>query len=156
MMSLCCLLIETIQCYREGVPTTNSGEWKRLLAIQGREPVPSDFKLDATLPINGEKAFEGFFQRYLANFGGIDGRSFYANVRNGLLHQAQTKGGWKINIRYRSVWDPASSSINRDLFADALKGCFDSYLRQLDGATRSDAVWQKAARKIWWLIRLSR
>jgi len=156
IMSLCCLLIETIQCYREGVPTTNKGEWKRLLATQDPGSVPQEYVLQGQdPPMNGEAAFKGFFDHYAHDFPGINGTDFYRNIRNGLLHQAQTKRGWKINTRYSVVWHAESSSINRDLFADALKSCFDAYLTEL-GPTWNDGLWLRAARKIWWLIRLSR
>jgi len=157
MMSLCCLLVETFQCYREGVPTTNKREWRRLLDIQNAGSVPQEYKLQGQdPPINGEAAFKNFFERYPNNFPNLDGVSFYRYIRNGLLHQAQTKGGWKINIKHSSVWDPASSSINRDLFAEALKSCFDAYLKDLEQAGWRDELWKNAARKIWWLIRISR
>lgn len=94
-----------------------------------------------------------FFHRYQNELGGIGGDKFYKNIRNGLLHQAQTKGGWKINI-YRSRLF-ANNTIDRDKFADGLERAFKKYLRDLSDARWGDDLWKQARRKIWWLIYLS-
>ena len=156
MMSVCCLLVETLQCYREGLPTTSSIEWKELLRIQRNESVPAQYKLPHSLPINGKQAFLRFFARYKTFFPGIDGGSFYANIRNGLLHQGQTKGGWTIDIQGSMLCDPTSKNIHRNFFARQLRASFNDYLGELRGCSWSDDLWIKAARKTWWLIRLSK
>jgi hypothetical protein len=157
MMALCCLLVETFQCYREGVPTTSRREWGYLLDMQKKKSVPQEYELQGDAPpVNGETAFKNFFEQYSGNFPRLDGVSFYRYIRNGLLHQAQTKGGWKINIKVRSVWDPATKILNRNMFAGALKKGFATYLDELGKSAWTDLIWQNAARKIWWLIRLSR
>ncbi|WP_338720750.1 hypothetical protein [Devosia sp. XK-2] len=52
--------------------------------------------------------------------------SFYANVRCGLVHEAQTKNGWKVwayNANKIAI-DPINKIVNRDLLADLI----DDYL----------------------------
>jgi hypothetical protein len=72
-MAISCLMIETLQCFWVGWPDTNK-------------------------PRSGKEAFVNFISRTpeLAVFNtfAID---FYTNVRCGILHQGETKGGWKIN-----------------------------------------------------------
>ena len=132
MMSLCCLLVETIQCFREGWPTTSNVEWVQLLRIQANEPVPLEYQLPAKLPTTGQQAFRAFFADHPDFFPYIDGDSFYDNIRNGLLHQAQTKDGWTINVMGSRLCE--GKNINRNLFAETnrasnkMVGCLEQSL----------------------------
>src|SRR5947209_20503360 len=90
VMALCALLVETIQSYRDGLPTTYSGELARL---RNRSRVPTPYKIPPTLQVNGKSTFERFFRTYKKNFEGLGGVRFYRNIRKGLLHQGQTKAG---------------------------------------------------------------
>lgn len=156
MMSLCCLLAETIQCYREGVPSTSKAEWPRLLEIQQNGVIPKQYQLPPDPPINGREAFRRFFADHQRFFPCVNGHEFYDDIRNGLLHQAQTKGEWTINIRGTKVCDPSIKNINRNLFATGLKDCFDACLVDLEARSWDHQDWANAARKLWWLIRLSK
>jgi hypothetical protein len=93
MMALSALLVETIQSYRDGLPTTNPGELDKL---RNRSQIPPPYRIPTSLKVNGRKAFQRFFHAYQQNFDGLSGRRFYKNIRNGLLHQGQTKGGWTL------------------------------------------------------------
>lgn len=150
MMALCSLLVETIQSYRDGLPTTYGGELKRLKNLKS---VPKTYQIPAGLQVNGKKAFRRFFRSFRTEFDGLSGAQFYQNVRNGLLHQAQTKGGWKIGKRKASLC--LAKTIDRDIFATRLKVAFDKYLSELDNSDWDSNLWKHARRKIWWLIRLS-
>jgi len=159
IMSLCCLLIETLQCYRDGMPTTSETEWNRSEEKGGvikriNRTAPCDYKIDG---INsGEKCFGKFFTQYAQLFPNVDGGDFYKEIRNGLLHQAQTKSGWKI-VTYGELCAPSpEKTINRDKFAEALAMCFTSYLRELQNSQWTDDIWKMARRKIWWLTELSK
>lgn len=151
MMSLCSLLVESIQCLRDGLPSTNGGELKRLAALTP----PKKYDVPSAEWKNGETAFKDFFADYSALFPDIDGEEFYRNVRNGLLHQAQTKNGWIIRVDQVKLFDPARKIINRNFFVTSLENAFKEYLDELRRNTRESVVWKKARRKIWWLIRLS-
>lgn len=150
MMALCSLLVETIQSYRDGLPTTNPGELGRLRNLRG---VPTAYQLPAKLRVNGAAAFRRFFQHFRRDFDGIGGIRFDKNVRNGLLHQAQTKRGWKIGTGKPSLY--AGKTIDRNIFASRLDQAFSSYLAELRSRKWDTAVWRNARRKTWWLIRLS-
>ena len=95
-MSLCSLLVESIQSCREGLPTTYGPELRWL----ERHNPPSQFKIPDDERKNGETVFVGFFKDFADLFPNVSGREFYRSIRNGLLHQAQTKNGWTI----KDVW----------------------------------------------------
>jgi len=152
MMALCSLLVETIQSYRDGLPTTSGGE---LAHFRNLKNVPLPYRIPMGLTAGGEKAFRRFFRSYRSNFPGLGGVRFYRNIRNGLLHQAQTKGGWTLWKRGHCVWDEQQKRIFRDDFTEALEASFKDYLAKLDKAAWKSKLWTNAARKIWWLIRLS-
>ena len=156
MMALCCLLTETIECYREGMPTTSRKEWGELADIQSNEPVPVEYRLATTVPTNGLGIFARFFADFQSMFPNVDGSEFYHNIRNGLLHQAQTKNGWTIDALGSCVCDRTQKHINRNLFAKALHDCFDGYIGDLETRPWNDPGWKRAATKVWWLIRISR
>jgi hypothetical protein len=157
MMALCCLLVETIQCYREGMPTTGRSEWCALVRIQKSEEVPKNYQLQQNIPKKGQQVFEQFFRDYQNFFPNVNGSDFYPNIRNGLLHQAQTKNGWTIDTCGSLVCDPPPNKhINRNLFARALRNTFDKYIVDLSAKLWTDPEWKSAATKVWWLIRISR
>lgn len=162
MMSLCCLLIETFQCYREGLPTTSGKEWEVLLEIEKRESVPTEYSLEH-IPQPQKGAGEAIFKKFFKEppeqkefFPNVDGEEFYKSIRCGLLHQALTKNNWTINKTCATVCDPNKQEINRDLFAEALIQSFAAYLTELRSQLRGDALWKNAATKIWWLVRISK
>lgn len=124
-MALCSLLVETIQSFRDGLPTTFGPELQRLKASKR---VPPAFQIPIGLQVNGKKAFQKFFRTHRRHFPRIHGDLFYKNIRNGLLHQAQTKGGWTIMKSGPVVFDTAKRTLYRDNFAEALNACFEDYL----------------------------
>lgn len=151
MMSLCSLLIESIQCCREGLPST----YERDLKHQSQFRPPKKYEVPKTEWKNGERVFQDFFAHYSSLFPMVNGIDFYRSIRNGLLHQAQTKNGWTIRVDQTRLCDPVRKVINRNLFAASLEKAFEGYLEELRTNERESLVWQKARRKIWWLIRLS-
>jgi len=60
-------------------------------------------------------------------------RDFYANVRCGLLHEARTKGGWRIHAKDAGarLVDPATKTFFRDDFQRALLVFVDTYGKEL-------------------------
>lgn len=58
---------------------------------------------------------------------------FYKNVRFGLLHEAQTKQGWRIwdQSHNHTIVDPSNRIIFRDNMQDALRACIDAYGQKL-------------------------
>lgn len=89
MMALSCLLIETLESFWSGWPTTD-----------GRSQL----------------AFCQFFSRtsrFHSLLGHVPG--FYKHVRCGILHQAETTGGWRIR-RQGPLFDPVALTINATAF----------------------------------------
>lgn len=158
VMALCCLLIETLQCYRQGLPSSDEGELKKLETLQTNGEAPPAYRLVAPFHAGSRNVFCEFFKRpeHQRFFPEVDGRVFYEAIRCGLLHQAQTKDGWRI-IQSGTFWDPApTKSINRDKFSQRLEECFRSYLQDLkDEPSWDKEIWKAARKKIWWLIQIS-
>jgi hypothetical protein len=150
MMALCSLLIETIQSYREGLPTTYSAELTRCKQMRR---VPKPYRIPQRTTISGVSAFRRFFQHFRVEFDGLSGTEFYRKIRSGLLHQAQTKGGWRLTANRARLWE--TKTIDRNLFADQLEMAFERHLAELTRADWTSVIWLNTRRKIWWLIRLS-
>lgn len=154
IMALCSLLIESLQCYRYGLPTTHDGEYAALSRLF---TPPIEYQIQPNERRNGKTAFIDFFSSdaHRTLFPNVDGVVFYNAIRNGLLHQAQTKQGWRIRSDQPQVWNASDKIVDRTKFADALKSAFEKYVEELRAAAWDDDLWLKARRKILWLIQLS-
>lgn len=133
IMSLCCLLVETIECFRQGLPSSHDRELRDLERLQVNNKAPAGYRLQGPFnQINSRRVFEDFFERreHQRYFPRVDGDEFYKHIRCGLLHQAQTTNGWRI-IRTGKFWDGSAKTINRDEFATRLEECFENYLKAL-------------------------
>jgi hypothetical protein len=106
IMALCSLLIESLQSYRYGLPTTYEPEYEDALA---QFTPPIDYAIEKREHRNGRRAFKDFFSldSHRPLFPGVDGVVFYTAIRNGLLHQAQTKQGWRIRTGESRLWNTA-------------------------------------------------
>ncbi len=154
-MALCSLLIETIQSFWEGLPSTNTADLGRL---KKNYSPPVEFQVpESDWPNKGEDIFVAFFSNSLFAyfFPGVDGVKFYKNIRCGLLHQAQTKDGWKLTAVGEDLWNEVESTINRDLFSKSVRTSFFAYTNLLGMPGLAPERWAKARRKIWWLMELS-
>jgi hypothetical protein len=153
IMALCSLLIESLQSYRYGLPTTHEAEYASLAAFNP----PAEYQIPKAERKSGTQVFADFFSfaAHQVLFLGVDGKTYHTSIRNGLLHQAQTKGGWKIKIDQTHLWNEPDKIVDRNRFADALALAFDQYLEELNRAAWDDDIWRKARRKLWWLVKLS-
>lgn len=70
LMANACLLIETYESFWQGWDSTEVANWRTFKSFFNRENGFMTFKPDAY--------------------------DFYSNIRCGILHQGETKGGWKI------------------------------------------------------------
>jgi hypothetical protein len=122
IMALCSLLIESLQSYRYGLPTTNQREYD--LALAKIKP-PTEHAISQNELRNGRQAFEDFFSLNQSLFPDVEGGLFYRAIRNGLLHQAQTKDGWRIRTGESQLWNRDGQVVNRTKFAKALSMAFD-------------------------------
>jgi hypothetical protein len=130
MMACASLLIETLESFHNGWKTT-----------QGAGP--------------GETAFKQFFARE-ARF--IDfrthGEAFHTNVRCGILHQGETKGGWRITRRWEApVFDSQTKTIQATKFLNRLNASLRDYVNTLKTTDWSDDVWRHFRRKMRTIIK---
>ncbi|MGB8477923.1 MAG: gamma-glutamylcyclotransferase family protein [Acidobacteriaceae bacterium] len=93
MMTLDCLLIDTIQSFREG--------------------------RGSTVELSPARSFKNFlgaeaFSEFTAN----DAGDFFNSVRNGLFHNGETRGGWRIRRDYTALLTKCGDAriINRRVF----------------------------------------
>jgi hypothetical protein len=126
IMAICCLIIETLECFYQGYPDTNK-------------------------PRSGKAVFKSFFQRENQLFQGLDKKSidFYKSVRCGILHQAETMNGWFLNKNGNLFEQEGKVKlINGDLFFQMTKKSISNYLELLHSSSFTDEIWTKAFDKL--------
>ena len=118
LMAIGCLVIEALECFYEGKKDS-----------KGTSP----------------QMFEEFFKRPTGLEGfGVDGNWFYKEIRCGILHQAETTGGWRV-LRKGKLLDTQERTINATLFVDRLRVAVDTYAVELQTNTR---LWRKFKKKM--------
>ena len=108
IVALDCLLIDTIQSFREGRHET-------------AETSPS-------------RSFEDFLSApAFSDFKSRDRGSFFQNVRNALLHNGETRSDWKIRIGTRGMVTRQGSTrlLNRKLFHAAVLAEWENFCARL-------------------------
>jgi hypothetical protein len=118
LMTVACLVIEALECFYQG-KEDSSGNTRRI--------------------------FKSFFERRtgLECFG-ADGDWFYLDIRCGILHQAETKGGWRVR-RAGQLLDTRARTINAYTFVLHLQRAVDAYAKQLEV---DDELWGKFRTKM--------
>jgi hypothetical protein len=150
MMGLCCLLVETIESYREGLPTTYQG---KLQSYRNWKNVRIRYRILPNMKVSSKKTFRNFFRVHRDDFPGLTGGRFCDSFRNGLLHQGQSMRGW--SLRRKGTGITSGKIVFRNNFAERLEECFKRYIKDLKSHHWQDRIWINASRKIWWLMRLS-
>lgn len=120
-MALSCLMIETLESFRQGWETSNRQSKAAFCLF-----------FDAAEPF---KDFRGHVQ------------AFYTHVRCGILHQAETTGGWRIR-RSGPLLDPTALTINATRFLEALRQVLDTFCDSLKGSPWDDPVWKRVRTKM--------
>jgi hypothetical protein len=129
VMALDCLLIETLQQFRKGVTETPWGK------------------------------AEDYFREFLTetafgeHFCEDQTEIFRDQIRNGILHQAETKGSSKIWIRcgtplVRYTPDEDGLEINRKLFHRKLVEVFEAYVKDLQQSSPNEGLGKKFVAKM--------
>ena len=115
IMAVCCLMIEALESFYQGLPDT-----------KGMREAP----------------FIKFFERNSELFGFQDSKvNFYANIRCGILHQAETKGGWRIwNVG--PLLDAKKKTINAKEFLRVVQLALTSYCDSLRTSDWDSKLWQ--------------
>lgn len=127
IMANSCLLIETYESFRQGWDSTSA-----------KDRIP----------------FKSFFERELLfkEFK-VHSYEFYLNVRCGILHQGETKKGWKItrkaNLPLLTIDD---KRINANKFIRTLKEVLKLYSVSLKNADWNDDIWINCRDKIEFII----
>lgn len=120
-MAICCLLVETLESFWQGWEDTNG---------------------------KGSTPFQNFFDRSnnLKDLKG-HGNEFWLNVRNGVLHQGETKGSWTVR-RTGDLFDVGKKRINATKFHEQLETCIDHYCDVLSKEDWDGERWQNFRIKI--------
>jgi hypothetical protein len=125
MMATACLLIEALESFYQGLEETPRGE-------------------------NGQM-FDAFFARE-NQFKELRGEPFYKNVRCGILHQAETTGGFTISRKSTTLFDRHTKKINAYKFAVALETSLTNYRQRLVLEEWDSEIWDNLRRKMRFLI----
>lgn len=121
MMAISCLMIEALESFRQGWTTSD-----------GRSEAAFRFFFDET---DAFKEFRGYAQQ------------FYRNVRCGILHQAETTGGWKV-VRAGPLFDPHTLTVNATLFLEGLAHVLDAFCNELRTAAWDSDEWTRVRKKM--------
>ncbi|MEP7163043.1 MAG: hypothetical protein ABI741_00035 [Ferruginibacter sp.] len=115
IISNCCLLIETLQSFKNG--------WG-----------DSDRK--------SGQAFKQFLSTE-NNFSKFKGKEndFYSNIRCGILHQGETTGGWTVNRKGVNIFDSATLAVDSISFAKELEKSLKSYTESLKTSKWDSELW---------------
>ena len=123
-LALCCLGIQALQSFRSGKPNSNTnGAIKKFL--------------------KDNKEFSSLRGHETA---------FCNNIRHALHHQAQTDGGWRINIS-GPVFSPSSLSIGAQKFLDGFTDALARYCSELEATTDESPLWMSFLNKMKFVIR---
>jgi hypothetical protein len=161
IMSLACQLVETLESYRKGIPTTSKDDFGWIEKDPRYKDRPTQVTCEETDIGGTENAFESFFSVYSHVFPDMSGEQFFRKVRNALLHQSQTRDGWIVNIHHPEEAASKSSEVYdgkilyRDSFVTQLRSCFASFIQSLRDHADNDKTWKNPERKIWWIAWLS-
>jgi len=123
MMASCCLIIEALESFYQGLENTQAA---------------------------GEQVFGSFFERDLA-LNKFTGVQFYKHVRCGILHQAETTGGFTI-VRTGDLFDRNKKRINAQKFLNSLERSLVTYKEQLLNSEWDSEVWDNFRRKMRFTI----
>lgn len=118
LLSMSCLAIETLEAFYQGKQSTKGKSARMFMDFFHRCP---SFKVFAE-----------------------DGDWFYNHIRCGLLHQGETRGGWRIR-RKGPLLDKNERIINASLFVKNLR---KAVVEQADEMGRNDDCWKRFLHKM--------
>ncbi len=122
IMANCCLLIETLQSFKNGWGSTHG---------------------------KSEQAFKDFFLSE-TNFIAFKKKEkeFYVNVRCGILHQGETSGGWKINRKGKNIFDNTNLTVDSITFAKEIEQSLKNYSEKLIKSPWDSECWDNFRTKM--------
>ena len=127
MMAVSCLMIEALESFKQGWETTD----------------------------RQSKAAFCFFFDTSEQFKELRGhaQAFYTNVRCGILHQAETTGGWRIRRDDSALFDAAARTINADRFVERLEQAVSTFCDGLKTAPWDGSQWRRVRAKMDAIVR---
>ena len=127
MMAVSCLMIEALESFRQGWDTSDR---------------------------QSKAAFCFFFDAsdHLKDFRG-HAHAFYTHVRCGILHQAETTGGWRILRGKSPLLDPTAPTVNAERFLKALEQVLNEFCDDLKKAPWDGSEWKKVVAKMNAIVR---
>lgn len=124
IMANMCLLIETLQSFKEGLKDSNK---------------------------KSENLFKRFFQENKEVFGEFNASDFYKNIRCGILHQGEATGGWKIYPSGISI-NSEDKNINAIAFRNDMKEVLKKYKKDLEVTDCNTPLWDNCLLKLQAII----
>lgn len=127
IMAVSCFMIEALESFRQG--------WE---SSDGRS----------------KAAFCFFFDKFDA-FKDLRGHAqdFYKHIRCGILHQAESTGGWRIRRDSSPLFDATAHTINAEKFLDALEAVLDGFCKDLKALPWHSAEWKNVGKKMDAIVR---
>lgn len=135
IMANTCLLIEALQCFRYGLPSSRD---------EGLKLFNQFFREKNTVAVFGKVACNELENRR-------DG--FYTGVRCGLLHQGETLQGWTISSKYAKALDAKTRQINAQKFLGLMRAVLAGYKQELMKADLDSELWNNYVLKLHVLIK---
>lgn len=126
IMANCCLLIETLQSFRNGWGDTHKKS-----------------KLTFQQFLTTDKFFTEL-NTYQDDF--------YTNIRCGILHQGETKGGWKISRNFKKLFDSTTLTVDSLTFLNRLDKSLKNYCDDLKTEDWNSTTWKKCRTKLTKII----
>lgn len=118
VLAVACLVIETLESFYQGRSDTRGGS---------------------------AKVFRDFFARDTTlNVLGGEGNWFYDNIRCGILHQSETRGGWRV-LRSGPLLDTQAKTINATAIFRALRWEVRKYAQKI---RTDEQLWQNFCKKM--------
>jgi hypothetical protein len=131
MMAISCLMIESLQSFCEGWVNTKGQ------SANGKSM--------------SEEAFTKFFDSHnqFDCFRGQIAHCFWVNIRCGILHQAETTGGWRVTRKAAApLFDATSHKINAALFLKNLRDILEDFCNRLKSEDWKSDLWIKVRTKM--------
>lgn len=122
MMAIACLTIESLQAFRLGLGSTKN---------------------------NSGNMFAAFFAHHRAFAEFADGTWFYDDIRCGILHVAEARGGWRI-LRSGPLIDKKTKAINATRFVRQLRRAVYAYAAELQ---HDEALWKLFKKKMGQVVK---
>jgi len=127
IMAVSCLMIEALECFRQGYETSFQ---------------------------RSKKAFCLFFDEF-EPFKDLRGHvpAFYKHVRCGILHQAETTDGWRIRRDETPLFDATAQTVNANRFLEALEQTLNRFCDDLKTADWDSPQWKNVRKKMDAIVR---